>query len=88
MTHRIHLDLPETGGTAPQREQLIRRFACHFLVDLIDDEGLPELSETLADVYDYYRRRAQPLRCLPHAASVQGVWGAPQESANLRIEEG
>ncbi len=44
--------------TIPGRNEVVR-FICHYILDQVPDEGLDELGETLAHLFEFYAERAQ-----------------------------
>jgi hypothetical protein len=52
-------DKPDDDAT------LVLRFICHFLVDQIADQGLPEVCQSLREFHDYYEPVADAQQYLP-----------------------
>jgi hypothetical protein len=54
---------PETAGAPDAVNQLAAskalklRVACHYLLDVLDDECLPDIFESIKDNYEFYRNR-------------------------------
>jgi|GEM_PF-3760682 len=44
----------ETARESEDIESLKLRIACHYLLDLVSDKGLPELLESIREVLDFY----------------------------------
>jgi hypothetical protein len=55
IAHIMSVRNPETSPETQDSESLQYRVACHYLVDLVADEGLPELLECLKDNLEFYK---------------------------------
>ena len=55
--HIMSVRNPETSLDSGDAQALQLRVACHYLVDLVSDEGLPELFDCLKDNLEFYKTR-------------------------------
>lgn len=64
------------------------RVACHMILNLIPDEGIPEMCSTIANLYEFYIERAQysPPPLLP-SSGVRGRLGEPSVRPPFYLEE-
>lgn len=87
LQHRV--DVVTTGSCGEQPAHLSRRLACHFLVDQIPDEGVPESLATMIDLYKFYYKRTVglPLR-LPLVERTTARLGDERMRAPFEIDEG
>lgn len=53
--HLMAVRQPETSLQSSDSESLKWRVVCHYLVDLISDEGLRELADCLKDNLEFYK---------------------------------
>lgn len=67
---RFLVDTTSREATCPQN--FVWRLFCHFLVNQIPDHGLPELTNSLADLYEFYSHRPTVAE-LPPPISVHPV---------------
>jgi hypothetical protein len=65
ITRGVELDIWEIifRQKIASREELIRLF-CHILVERIPRHGIPELFETLMDIYEFYSTQIEQERAL------------------------
>ena len=71
-----------TNATHEDLDSVLARMACHRVVDLMPETGMPELLESLAGMYEFYLRRAGaypslPAPSAPIRARVTGVTQRP-----------
>lgn len=57
ISHFISFEGNETTGKESDFSNLKARLLCHFLLNAMPDEALPELSESLIGMFDFYKRR-------------------------------
>lgn len=67
--------------------KIIHRLLCHFLIDRIPDEGLPELVESVGGIYEFYQLPAPTPALLPQHRSVSGEISRSYERPPFQIEE-
>jgi hypothetical protein len=53
----VTFHIPEVGATAPERQALLVRLFCHWVINRLPNEALPELSQTLGQIFEFYRHR-------------------------------
>lgn len=58
--HWVQLQVDETISGPEELLLPLERMLAHFLVDQMPDEGLHELVESLANMFDFYARRSTP----------------------------
>lgn len=54
----------------PRRDELVR-LLCHFVLGQVPTEGLDEVGDTLAGIYNFYTERAQADKLLPSPTTVE-----------------
>ena len=86
--HYLIFQGAQTQGAAQVTlSNVLKRFACSALVSRLPDAALPELYETLYDLYSHYSALATPTRpLLPQDKKVakRGKTNLPPE---IRVEE-
>lgn len=66
VTHLVSYDLLETDeAQIVPVDQLLQRIVCHLLVSRIPGEGLPELCQSVGEIYEYYKSRSLIPPALP-----------------------
>ncbi len=60
-SHTMDFRIPETTMRQEDAEAARLRLICHVLLDLISDEALPELLETMKDSLEFYQDRRKTL---------------------------
>lgn len=66
VTHLVSYNLLETDETQVLPiDQLLQRIVCHLLVSRIPGQGLPELCESVGEIYEYYKSRSLVHPVLP-----------------------
>ena len=70
--HTIVHYYPQTSGTpSPLKFQtLALRIACHYLLDRIPEDGIPELCEAVGRIYEFYNSRPTTI---PHKSITRAV---------------
>lgn len=64
----------------------LARILCHKIVDYISERGMPELCESMAEIYDCDRKRAQYQRqALPSRQSVPANQGKSYQRPGFHI---
>ncbi len=69
--HLMAVRQPETSLATADSESLKWRVVCHYLVDLVSDEGLRELADCLKDNLEFYQTPATPTPQLAGSHSVR-----------------
>lgn len=66
----------------------LAKLLCHKIVDHISEQGMPELCESMADIYDFDLKRAQyQHQALPHRESVPAKLGKSYQRPSFQITE-
>ena len=75
-SHIVSFPPQGTSKEPNYRETLKLRILCHFFLNLIPDEGLLELCESMSEIFDFYNNRVsfQPQASLGNV-SVRGRLG-------------
>ena len=75
------------NGRSEEYIPIIRRVLCHFLLDQLPDEGLPEAYDSLGGMQDFYSEpHPQSLpRLVEHVTAVS--YGDSYERPEFRIAE-
>jgi len=82
IAHLVRLEQQKTEGAYEfYRSSIRNRVLCHFLVSNLPNEALPELYETLGDLYSFYAIQPSK-RALPSPTSQKFV--AKEGKAYLR----
>jgi hypothetical protein len=63
------------------------RTVCYHLLDLIPDEGLEEVLNTLSDCWEFYSSRHGTLPALPEVHEIKGTVSEVMERPPLYIDE-
>lgn len=50
----------ETGKGTVNANAYIARILCHMLVERIPDQGIPELCDSVKNIYAFYHERSKP----------------------------
>ena len=66
--------------------RLALRFVCHFLIDYISDEGIPEVCQSLREFYDYYKPCEASQRYLPDVCQREAIRGAQLVRPSFTVE--
>lgn len=69
--HLMAVRRPETSLESSDFETLKWRVVCHYLVDLVSEEGLSDLAECIKDNLEFYKPPSPPLR--PRLTGEDGV---------------
>lgn len=82
-THLIFFKPPETTDEPFTMDNYKLKLACHLLVDAFPEQGLPELCDSMKDIYKFYwNRRATPVlpETVVHSlpATRGGVYTRPE----------
>ena len=56
-SHTMNFQVPETTIGIEDTESLRLRVICHVLLDLISDEALPEILESMKEAFEFYKER-------------------------------
>ena len=57
VSHTITYQIPKTALETQDSEMMKLRFVCHVLLDLVTDEGLSELFQSIKDNIEFYEER-------------------------------
>lgn len=68
-----------SGDLQPDIAAPVARAACHFVVDQLPNRSLPELAQTLMELYEFYTER------LPHAARLPLVTNVTSEVVRSEV---
>lgn len=63
------------------------RVVCHYLLDRMPDESIPELCESFGRIYDFYSTRPTNVPSLPLRQSIRARRGQVQERPEFVIDE-
>ena len=84
----IHIFVPETSKDPLNRSALLARLVCHVLVARMPDQGLPDLCESIGDIYSFYRdRSASHSPLLTQRQEVRAKLGHAYERPEFEIAE-
>ena len=74
--HVMSIRTPETSLDTEDAEAVKMRVVCHYLLDLVTDEGLPELFECLTENLEFYKsRQGNEIAQLPANSGVRVTFG-------------
>jgi len=73
--HGAKLTSPSIENSGDEMN-LALRIICHLLVDHISDAGLPEVSQSLREFYEYYKPTECAQRILPEVRQVEAIMGS------------
>ena len=66
----------------------IAKLLCHKIVEHIPDQGVPELCETMAEIYGHHRKHAEyQQKALPFPLTVQAQPGKTYERPGFQLAE-
>jgi|CXWL01.1.fsa_nt_gi hypothetical protein len=66
----------------------VAKLLCHKIIERIPDQGVPELCETMAEIYDHHRKHAKyQQKTLPFPQTVQAQLGKTYERPGFQIAE-
>lgn len=88
ISHIITLRIPETAQDIASLEKLRYRLFCHYLINLISDEGLPELCESLSEMFQFYstpNKNVAP--ALPPAEGIRVKSGEKYERPTFQLAQ-
>jgi hypothetical protein len=82
--------LRQTGEGINLSEETLRRLVCHAIIAHLPEMALSEASESLAEIYEYYRTLLPVQATVPvlvPPAPIQARWGDTYERASFHIDE-
>jgi len=85
--HYLVLESPSTQGASPLNLMYVfQRFVCQVLVSQLPNEVLPELCESISEIYEYYvKPPATPSRYEPPPTKMPARRGKTNSPPELRI---
>lgn len=88
LSHFIRLDFQETTEVpAINLRQTFQRLVCHILVDRLPADGLGELCESIADVYEFYIARPKQIQTSSQPQQIKVKIGKTYERPTFKINE-
>lgn len=87
LSHKMDFLIPETTVGQEDAEALKLRLICHVLVDLISDEALPEVLESLQDNFEFYKERRKASSPLATQEKLKFKLGQKQERPAFQIAQ-
>lgn len=76
MEHIVWFHGQETGTGPVLSDNDVQRLLCHVLVNRMPEDGLPELADSLRDMYEFHKSRM-----------VAAGLPAPREEMRLQLAE-
>lgn len=78
----------ETGQWVVNANACIARIMCHMLVERISDQGLPELCDSMKNIYSYYQARSKsPTPQVDYQGPVQARLGGIRTRPEFHVAE-
>jgi hypothetical protein len=78
---------PETALEPENNEAMRWRFVCHYLVDLLPDDALPELCDRIKDIFEFYTPVNPSVPSLPSTQRVRARIGEAYERPAFHVAE-
>ncbi len=86
--HYLIFEPPQTTGVAHLNlTNVVQRFACGVLVSQLPDEALPELWETISEMYDHYTTSAPTTTAVFSPNKLHARRGKTNAVPKIRLEE-
>lgn len=81
--------IQETSEKSSDQESFINRILCHIVINRIPDEGLPDLIDSLKDVYQFHQNLAgsSHVRQLETTATIQAKIVSQYDRETVPYEE-
>ena len=86
VTHQVRVSLDDVIVSGEASQFTVGRLFCHFLLDQIPDFGMPELCDSLANMYEFYTTSLEHAPLLPRQQSMIGVLGDSYERPEFHLD--
>jgi hypothetical protein len=84
--HGEELRAPDFS-TSEEKLAFVLRRVCHLMLERIDDKGLQDVCQSLAEFYEFYKPRELPQRLLPQVRTRDVAVASRATSPAFLIQE-